>query len=192
MGIFSSMATASPTGGSNYFAEGVYLGRVHLARMGESQQGKGTYVALEADILHTHVAYPAGRVCPINGQPRPASNTPGERCSNVVLLRQQPAMANLKGFLLAATGLDEAQIVAAHADAHGLDPAAPATAAAAWEALCLRAFGGEGDMLRGRVVVARVTVTKTRAGTPFTRVVWERPDEAILGAAKAAGVDLDA
>jgi len=176
MGVFGKMSTETATGASRWFSEGEYLCRVRRAPFFQSQQGKGNCVAIEVTIVETVVAYEAGRACWINGEILGVSNAPGEVCSTVLLLeRQQPAMANLKGFLLGASGLTEATIIQMHADQHSLSVGDPATAAKAWEAFAERCTDGEGTALAGSFVTARVQRIKKKNGEPFTRCVWEVP-----------------
>tara|TARA_R110000824_G_scaffold30668_18_gene100669 strand:- start:49 stop:597 length:549 start_codon:yes stop_codon:yes gene_type:complete len=170
------MSNETATGASRWFSEGEYLCRVRRAPFFVSQQGKGNCVAIEVTITKTIVGYEAGRACWITGEILGASNTPGEVCSTVLLLeRQQPAMANLKGFLLGASGLTEAQIIQMHADQHGLNVGDPATAAKAWEAFAEKCTEGAGEILAGEFVTARVQRIKKKNGDPFTRCVWEVP-----------------
>ena len=154
MGIFDGLQDAQMPGGGRFFTDGVYLVDVILAKSGESQQGKGAYVAIEAKNVETLVEFPAGRISDIDGSVMPASCVAGETLSNVIMMRTQPAASNIKGFLVAATGLTPDQITSAVAE---------------------KAFGGDGKALAGVRLIARAATIKTKAGRPFTKVTWERP-----------------
>jgi hypothetical protein len=178
MGVFEKMGETEATAGANYFQEGEYMCRVRLARHFMSQQGKGNCVVIEVTILTVFLAYQEGRRSWIDGTKLRASNVAGEVCSQVLLLdRQQPAMGNLKAFLFAASGIDERQMIAAHAKDHNLDPADPTTTQKAWEAFTMRLVSGDGKMLAGQIVKARANLIRTKAGKPHTRVLWEFPTE---------------
>jgi len=181
MSVFDNMHGETATGASRWFQEGDYVARVRRCQHFMSRQGKGNGVAIEVTILAATLSYEAGRVSWIDQSILPASNEPGEVCSTVLWLdRQQPAMGNLKGFLLAASGLSEDQVIRSHADANDLPLGDPETAKAAWIAFAERATSGNGDTMAGAVVCARATLIKTKAGTPFTRVVWETPKAEVL------------
>ena len=181
MGLFEKMGGVTPTGSSRWFNEGGYVARSRRCQHFLSQQGKGNCVAIEVSILGVTLAYEAGRICWIDQSELPASNRPGEVCSTVLQIdRQQPAMANLKGYLLAASRLTEAQIIQAYAEEHRLDPADPKTADKAWDAFATRCTSGSGELLAGSVVLVRANRIRTKSGTPFTRVVWEIPPPELL------------
>ncbi len=182
MSVFAEMAGETPTGASKYFNEGGYIGLVKRCQLFNSQQGKGRGVAIEITILDVPLKYEYGRTCWIDQSTLPASNLVGEVVSTVLWLdRQKPAMGNLKGFLLAASGLTEAQIIRMHADQHSLDVGNPATAVAAWIAFAERATGGTGETLAGTIVAARAQRINIKAtGGPFTRVVVDIPAPEVL------------
>jgi hypothetical protein len=187
MGLFNKMGGVTPTGSSRWFHEGSYLARVRRCQHFMSQQDKGNCVAIEVTILHIVLGYEAGRICWIDQSELPASNRVGEVCSTVLQLdRQKPAMANLKGFLLAASGLTEAQIIQSHAKENKLDPTDPRTADDAFDAFATRCTAGTGEALAGALVAIRANRIRTKAGTPFTRVVWEVPSAEVMAAYKAA------
>lgn len=189
MGVFDTLSTEEATGASRYFAEGEYLCRVRRNPHFVSQQGKGNCVALETQIVETIAAFEEGRKCWINGEILGASNQPGEVCSTVLLLdRQQPALGNLKSYLLGASHLTERQIIESYAAQHELDVARPETAAKAWASFAEQCTGGGGEALKGQLVIARATRIKKKNGEPFTRVVWEVPKAEQL-AKYAAAVD---
>jgi hypothetical protein len=110
-------------------------------------------VAIEASNLETLVEFPAGRVSDIDGSILAGSNRVGEVLSNVIMMRNAPAASNVKGFLVAATGLAPDQVTPAVAE---------------------KAFGGDGKALAGVKLIARASTIKTKAGKPFTKVLWER------------------
>jgi hypothetical protein len=181
MGVFDKMGRTTPTGVSKWFNEGAYLCRVRRCQLFASQQGKGNCVAIEVSVLTVLLNYEAGRTCWIDGSTLPASNRPGEVCSTILQLdRQLPAIGNLKGFLLAATGLTEAQIIQAYAEQNDLDPADPKVADLAFSEFAERATSGSGEALAGQLVTCRANRIRTKGGTPFTRVVWETPSPEVL------------
>ncbi len=156
MGVFDNLDKAPmPIGSGSYWGEGVYLVEVDRARHGQSSQGKGDFVAIEATCLETLVAYPA-RKSWIDGRRLPASNRPGDRCSQLIMMRHLSAPSNIKGFLVPATGLEPDQVNATVAK---------------------NAFGGDGTELKGTKLLLRAVLIKTKEGKPFTKHEWAVPTD---------------
>ena len=169
MGIFDDLDNAPmPNSGGNYVAEGVYVVEIDRCKQGESGRGQGAYVVNEFTVLETLVAYPE-RKSWIDGSVLPPSARPGERVGQWIGFKHLSAQSNVKGFLVAATGLppklkmpDGTPIT----DAEGK----PQT----WKDIGGKVYSGDGTMLRGTKLLLRAFLIKTKeAKKPFTVHDWQ-------------------
>lgn len=140
---FRNIGSVAATAGGVYFVPGNYELTLKKAVLGLSQRGKGEYAALEFDIVRS------------TSPDRPA----GTQVSNAIYLSQgQIALANLKQFAMALTGLAEQYID---------------------ERMMEAIFGGDGTNFAGRKIAAQVALTKTKAGQDFTKIVYSAAEPPI-------------
>lgn len=185
-GLFAGLGkAAAPFSKGAFFKDGRYLVEIRRVVQGDSQQGKGPFVAVEVVILDVLVGYDG-------------SNKEGEALSWVVMLRQQSALSNLKGFFGAACGIHPEALFFEHPQAAQLKAANPGVAtmqvvnvgdappagwwdvtSREWEGAAERVVAGDGSALAGTRLVATAKTVQTRKGTPFTAMSWEQaPDDA--------------
>lgn len=166
---------SGPNAGGNYFKDGRYyvlLNKITAANSKNPTGGAmgGEYAAAEFTVLQ-HITEYEG------------SNKIGERVSSVYMFTKHGdiALSNFKGLLGACIGLNP-------------DIKTPGVAGYAtdeeWTGACYSATDGDGTSLAGTVLDVTAITTTTKAGKPFTKLMFLGVDDetaaALMGAQQAA------
>lgn len=133
MGIYGDITGSKMSEGGIYVLPGVYRFELLACKHVNMRTGKQAFVA-ELRVLES-----------TNPQ-----RMPGSTCSWMVTLDQEPALGNIKAFIMAAAPCKEEQVS---------------------EDLVLLVIG-EKNPLKGRIVRASAVNIKTKRGSDFTKVKW--------------------
>ena len=189
MGLYGKMGGATETGGGDYWNEGDYIARIIKHEQRDSNNSKGPFVVIECKIesvLRAVPAKPWGRNTDAATREitMPASNTKGAQVAQIVFFSHFSAMANLKNFIVGASGMDEETIVSMHCQTSGIDAARAgeeAVIGAAFEAMAERVYsGGGGTMFAGNLIYVRAVPIPKKNKDPFTKIFYSAPTPAQL------------
>jgi hypothetical protein len=159
MGLFAGIAEANPTLGGVYFQPGKYIVEVRAAKTIKSQKEKSKdYFVVETEIIASdHTAQAAGlRV--------------GSKPSQAIDMGNLMAMPNIKGFIAAASGVRPDAGDALNPELIGVWQGLTGVVMTI-EQICERAVAADNPLAGVRLFVEAVE-TKTKAGDPFTKIMW--------------------
>lgn len=120
-------------GGGSYFKDGLYIVKIDAVKEGESRK-KDAFFVVECSVIYSSNPLLA----------------PGASVSWLVMLKQDAALSNIKGFAAAATDITPDEV-----DGKGVE-----------------LLVSEKNPLRGTVLGVEASTVKTRKGDDFTRVKW--------------------